>query len=206
MNYSDLISSSVNVNDLITYSHIGGNNGDGLTPEQHNYTQFLHDLDTIIYGTNTIGFNGVTIQEEIKQQSHFYSIFYADSAIMSLMDSLETLYLNPKNLENGKIQLPENHIFTCMSAYTIQHLLGLNGYEIDTDLSVKDYNIKCTNNHNSHILTIPVRYTGNYVNEEVLKQELDQIIEKTGKSAFSYVGNFLFPKPKQETETSEFNK
>ena len=206
MNYSDLASSNINVNDLITYSNIGGPNGNRLTPEQHNFTQFLHDLDTIIYGTNTIRFGGVSIQDEIKNQSHFYSLAYADSVIMSLIDNLQTIYLNPKNLENGKIQLPENHIFTCMSAYAIQHLLGLNGYEIDTDLSVKDYNIKCTNNNNSHILTIPVRYTGNYVNEDVLKQELDQIIEKTEKSAFSYVGNFLFSKPKQETDTSEFDK
>jgi len=179
----------VTVDDLLKYAKAGDHAGvifkdDGtrtvLTPKEHAFAEFLYDIDTILAGHN-MTFSAKQIRDGrdfLKNKSEAEVRAYLQGQIDTVVAMYCDRYLPYDLCERKSISLDESGK-TCMDPYVMQHILSLNGFSID--------NFELFENGNVAGKVIPIKFTGEFVDEEALREDF----ERKGIRGGSYLARLI---------------
>ena len=172
----EFIYPKVTIDDLLKYAKAGdhagvcyvGDKRIELTEKEHSYAEFLYDIDTILAGYNNT-FNGritnLSRAEFLKGKSESETRAYLQGQIDNVVAMYCDRYLPYDLCERKSITLDKSGK-TSMDPYVMQHILQLNGFSIDNFEAYKRGNVAGKE--------VPVKFTGEFVDEEALKKDFER--------------------------------
>lgn len=173
--------SSVTLEDILKYSKAGGHDGVDpitdyvLSDEEHTYAEFLHDIDCELVGYG-ITENKVVNKSKLNIKNVKDVNFvkgYIQATINNIVeDYFKRFNINQDSLKAGVIEF-ERENCSALSIFTIQHLLRLNGYEINSREGITTKQLNFSMNQPVSY-SIKIRKIANPIDEKRIKRRLDE--------------------------------
>jgi len=175
---SYIVLPNVSIDDIIKYTKRGGCDGvfrDGtyarnLTEDEQAYCLFLYALDKQL--TGDIGNRDYDIRKVLAGKSKEYKEAYLQGRIDEIIRGYAYKYIEPA-MQKQKSVVVVKEDRNSWSNYVVQYLLRINGFTINTDVSVRDHSKFSDIGEyipESEAIRLPIKFLGTFADEAMIKQ------------------------------------
>ena len=175
---SYIVLPNVSIEDITKFAKRGGYDGvfhdadyaSNLTDEEQAYCMFLYSLDQQLVGN--FGNRDYNIKTVLEGKSKEYKDAYLQGRIDEIIRGYAYKYIEPAMQKKPSVFV-EKDDRNALSNYVVQYLLRINGFTINTDVSVRDHSKFSDIGEyipESEAVRLPIKFVGTFADEAMIKQ------------------------------------